>query len=109
MDIIATIKSALTGAALDDHRRGLIDLAMGNIALLNQRIALLESENTRLKADLAAARAGGFPACPACGAKAWRRVGTRPHRDFAFTGLLYVTQHCDACGHQEESIPQEGQ
>jgi len=107
MDIVATIKSALTGAALDEHRRGLIDLAMGNIALLNQRIALLEADNTRLKADLIASKAGGLPACPYCGVRAWRRIGTRQGPDYAFTGLLFVTQQCDSCGKKQECIPNE--
>jgi tRNA(Ile2) C34 agmatinyltransferase TiaS len=94
MDITKTIADAFKGVALGDLQRQTIE-AMQTL------IRTQQAEIERLKAALASS----LPACPYCGARAWKLVSTRPHAMYAEMGTQYHTHRCEVCGKSRESLP----
>ena len=102
MDIIDSLKRAVAGVALDQQRKDTLDIAMQNIALLQQQLGLLRAENERLRAELAARPGVAGVICANCGGGDLRRVSlTSAPYGLAALGHQIETLACQACGHEQ--------
>lgn len=108
MDPIDILRKAVSGVALNDLRTDTIQLALANLDLMRQRMAEIEAENQRLRAEVdRLTRTQQPPAtvpmepCPYCGQRTFRVIEIRPHPVLGSVGVNERLLRCDACQKEE--------
>lgn len=71
------------------------------VAALPERHDSLEARVKALEEKLAGPRADE---CPVCGARAFKRVGSKPHRAMGDLGVMDDQYMCAECNHEERRV-----